>query len=199
MKRLFFSLAVLLLAVFTLNYTTVEAKTLEVQAISQSNGVLPKNGVRIPLVRINVRASDEDVTIESMTFTRSGLSSNEDIDRVWLQRDYSRLTRSRSFSNDDELTLEFTKDFVVKAGTTEQFYLLANLSVEGSGRSIQINLAGVEADADVIDPVYRARTTTNQTKNTARTPGVFTHSRARYDRSEYRIECRNSKCSLVKR
>jgi len=200
MKRLILAFGVLALTVFGLNYAETEAKTLQVQANSHA-GILPSNGVRIPLLQINLRAADEPVTVKSVTLSRSGLSSNEDIDRLWLQQEYVRLSRSRSFPNEDILTLNFTRDFIVEANTTERIYVLANLSFErGNGRTIKINLEDIETDALINAPQSQFQhSQTNTQQITTPTPVVSTRSKAPYDRSKYRIKCRNSRCSLIKR
>lgn len=206
MKPILYSLTILSFLLIGFTPLSTEAKTLEVQTVSNSN-TLPRNGVRIPLVQITMRASEENATVTSLTLSRSGLSSHEDIGRVWVQQDYIRLSQPRQFTNDDLLTLEFKKPFVIKAGTTERFSVLANLEFEGSGRTLQVNVEAIETDSEIIAPVFSAprtkvlpkKETTVSTETTPRIPGVFTTSKSRYDRSAYQIVCRNSRCQLVKK
>lgn len=199
MKKILCLLAILPLVLIGFNPLKAEAKTLEVQTISNS-GTLPRNGVRVPLIQVTMRAGDEDATVTSLTLSRSGLSSSEDIGRVWIQQDYLRLSHPRQFTNDDLLTLEFKKPFVVKAGTTERFSVLANLEFTGSGRTLQVNIEAIEADAEIIAPVFSAPRTKVLPKKetTTQSPGVSTTSKSRYDRSIYQIVCHNSRCQLVR-
>ena len=198
MKRFFIGLAILSFIILGANYATTEAKELSIQAFSQNN-TLPRNGVRIPMLELQLTAGNEAVTIKDITLVRSGLSSSDDIGSVWIQSGYSRLTRSREFTNDDELTLTFTRDLIIPAHQQIVLTVLANLEFEGSGRTLAISLKSLTTDAVLTAARSQTPTINSTTKTITKEPAQSTTRRSTYDRSLYRVQCRNSRCQLVKR
>ena len=198
MKRLILGLAVLSLVILGTNYTTTHAKELSVQAFSQK-GTLPLNGVRVPMLQLNLTAGNEAVTIKSVTLNRTGLSTSDDVGSVWIQNGYSRLTRSRQFNNDDELTLDFTRDLIIPANGKITLTVLANLEFEGGGRTLAINLQSFNTDAVLAEAQTQSQANSTTTKTVNNQPTQRTTRRSTYDRSLYKVQCRNSRCQLVKR
>jgi len=199
MKRFLLGLGALTLIILGFGQFDVQAKNLEVQATSQA-GNLPRNGVRIPLLQINLRAQTESVTVKSVVLSRSGLSSSDDIGRVWIQDEYVRLTRARQFTNDDILTLEFTRPLVIAPHETKRLTVLANLEFSGGGQTLRVDLQSIEADATLVSPNTVRQVPSSQRVDRRSSAGVKAkRTRFRYDRSKYRVKCRNSRCQLVLR
>jgi len=198
MKRLIFGLAILSLVILGTNYTTTQAKELSIQAYSQS-GTLPLNGVRVPMLQLNLTAGNEVVTVKDITLSRTGLSTSDDIGSVWIQNGYSRLTRSRQFNNDDQLTLDFTRDLIIPANGKVTLTVLANLEFEGGGRTLAINLVSLNTDAVLAEARTRTQANSTTTTTVNKAPVQKATRRSTYDRSQYRVQCRNSRCQLVRR
>lgn len=106
---------------------------------------IPKNGVRVPFTKMNLTAaSDGNVSVNSITVKRIGLSSYGDVDKVWAEVNGMIVASKKSMNSNDESILVFSPALVVPAGQTVTVDLLASLTGSGSGN---IGLAVVSASA----------------------------------------------------
>lgn len=187
MKKLIITLLILL---FT-PWQSASAAVLQSQAVSLNNRTLPKNGVRIPFISLNLKALDGSITVKSLTVERSGLSSNEDFGRVWAETTNYRRTQARRLSNDDQAELEFRNGLTIAQDEVVRLYVYANLEFEGSGLTAQLNLIDLEHDGET--PTQESTTETNADKIR------INQRQSAYDRSRFRIKCTRGKCRLVPR
>lgn len=213
MKSILIGLSILALTL--ISFPETQAQSLDIRSVPVNNGsVLPNNGVRVPFLQLVLQTGAEATTIRSVTLSRSGLSSSEDVGRVWLVDDFGiRLTRARQFNNDNFLTLELNRGgLTIPAFSTEVWTVVANLEFQGSGRTIAINLEDVEtgqSNRRFTQPSirsfgrstgrnFRLNSEITDVQPIRQTP-TTTKRRFSYDKSKYRVKCRNSRCQLVLR
>ncbi len=178
MKKLIFLLTATL---FTL--PTFAAGTLEI-SVSSYSGVVPKNGIRIPFLTIHATAKNEPVQISEVRVQRNGLSQDNDIARIIaITDDYRRSLNSGI--NEGIATLRFRKPLTIGVGETTDIIVYGNLQITAaSGRTIGLQLEGIESDAVEVIPIERSQTpiiTKPQTK------------------PMFKVVCRNRKCVRVRR
>ena len=178
-----------------LSFSTAQAATLKTQIINTTPGTLPKNAVRVPFLTLNLQAQDGPVTINNLVVERSGLSSNEDFGRIWAETTNYRRTTSRQFNNDSLVTLEFRNGLTLNQNQTTRVIVYANLEFENGGRSASFNLNAINHTANSTEPV------TNQTRSLTEPSKAATQTENRnlYDRTKFRISCKNQRCQLVPR
>ena len=133
---------------FLLITGTAFAATGELQISSHSvmPRVVPREGINIPLLSIDLTAKNEDIAIEKLVFQRTGLSDSQDIDSI---RAIGKNVYSRNFPvlTNDRATITFFGKWVIPEGTTETITITANLNVQGTGRTIGLNLVDVVSSA----------------------------------------------------
>jgi|GEM_PF-1355769 len=177
------------------SFSVAQAASLKTQVISSNLGSLPKNAVRVPFLTVNLQAQDGDVTLNNLVIERTGLSSNDDFGRIWAETSNYRRTNSRQFNNDSLVTLEFRNGLKLRDGETTRVTVYANLEFDGGGRSARFNLKSIDHNGDTTAPVtnqFRSNTPPSNAE-------VQTKSRARYDRTKFKISCKNQRCQLVPR
>ncbi len=114
------------------NSTTPVTASLKVAlaANTPASGIVVSHAARVPFTEINlVNDGAKDVTVDSITVKRVGLASDADFASVDLVDASTMLpinTTSKVFNSDHEAT--FTKDFVVKAGTTRTLIIAGNMA-----------------------------------------------------------------------
>ena len=106
---------------------------------------IPKNGVRVPFTKVNLTAaSDGNVSINSITVKRIGLSSYNDVDKVWAEYNGNVIASKKSMNSNDEAILVFSPALNIPAGQTLGIDLVASLTGTGTGN---IGLAVASASA----------------------------------------------------
>lgn len=128
----------------SVNAQSVDLDQVTITPISTRSSVYPRNGVRIPFLQFRVGAN-EDLVIENMTFQQTGLSSNDDIESVWVESRYGR-SNIGNVSNDGEAILTFPNGYEMEEGAQHVMVLYANLDGR-NGITIGFNLTGIETDA----------------------------------------------------
>jgi hypothetical protein len=95
---------------------------------------VPSTVSRVPFTKVNLTASNDGaITLESLTVTRTGLTSNSSGIKVWAEKDGSAVTSKRTLSS-DEAMLTFAPALTIPAGQTITLDILAELNaVEGNG------------------------------------------------------------------
>lgn len=165
------------------------AQDFKVLTQSLMGGVVPRNAVALPMLKVELTALD-DATLESVVLERAGLSTSEDIGRVWGQTDTFRRTNKRQFTNDDQVELTFNTPLNFAKGERQTLTVYANLNFESGGKTLFLNLLELKSQSSgpsisvpkVLSP---------------REPEVV-QSRS-YDRSKYKIRCKGGTCRLVER
>ena len=142
LSRILFS--ILLSTGLLFSWFTAEA-VVTIDSTPIPHSVLPRNGVRIPFLEVNVTTQGEAVRIKSFTVRKTGLSSNQDIESVRISAGYKTSYRA-SVDNDDLATLRFFRGYYIAPYRTETFVLYANLNVQGSNRTIGFELLDIESE-----------------------------------------------------
>ncbi len=157
--------------------------TVALAADTPASGIVVSNAARVPFTKINLTASaDGDVTVDSIVVQRTGLASDSAFSSLDLIDADTMLpinTTSKTLNSQHRAT--FTKDFVVKAGTTKSIILAANMgslaSYAGETPSlslVEVNLANGTVNGDL--PI----TGNYQTTNGSISIGTATVSRGAY-------------------
>jgi hypothetical protein len=136
----------LLFAILFISTSAFASGELLISSQSIVPNVVPKEGIGIPILKLNLTAKNEDISIEKLVFQRTGLSDSQD---VQLIRATGKSVYSRSFPmlTDDTATINFLGNFIIPAGTTETITVTANLNVQGMGRTIALNLVEIVSSA----------------------------------------------------
>ena len=137
----------LLLALIFVISSVVAGGDLQISTQPIHAGVIPMNSTGIPMLQINLTASDETVYLSKLIFNRTGLSSASDVKSI---RATGKNIRSRSFPMmyDDTATINFFGKFIIPANTTQTITITANLDVQGVGRSVGLDLVEVISSAE---------------------------------------------------
>lgn len=121
---------------------------LQISSHSVMPRVVPREGINIPLLSIDLTAKNEDIAIEKLVFQRTGLSDSQDIDSI---RAIGKNVSSRNFPvlTNDKASITFFGKWVIPKRTTETIIITANLKVQGTGRTIELNLVDVVSSATI--------------------------------------------------
>lgn len=185
MKQLLISFTLLLTIVFPI---FGQAQDLQVSSQKISGNTLPKNGVRVAFLRLKLLNTHENQNIKTLTIGRTGLSNFQDIGRIWAESDSFKRTHSRKLSADDQVELTFRSPLQLQKNIPTEITIYANLNFKQSGQTVSLNLLNIN----------KASTETLKTSTQKRIIPKTTKL-APYDRSKYRIKCRNSRCRLIPR
>ncbi|MCF7830968.1 hypothetical protein K9M41_03180 [Candidatus Gracilibacteria bacterium] len=176
---------IIILGLF-LSSTTFAMGDLEVSSW-QFSGVVPKNGIRIPFLTIQVTARNEEVQISEITVRRNGLSESSDISRLIAITDKFRRSLRTSFNNDDLATLKFRNPLVLTPNETHKITIYGNLNITAtSGRTIALSLENITSSANNISQPSVEETFQEYQKRTI-------PKRA----NRWRIKCVNRKCQRI--
>lgn len=206
MKKILFTLALsLLFSGWQAPASTAQAAELQTQVIPLNNRTLPRNGVRIPFLQINLRAVGGPVEINGLVVGRSGLSTSDDFGRIWAETSNYRRTTSRQLTNDDRVELEFRSPLVVSTNENQRLTVYANLEFEDGGRTASLNLLSIDHNGQMPQVEINLRNnltsseTTTQAEPVKMQVPVFTESKSKHDRTQFKIQCHNQVCQLVPR
>lgn len=201
MKKIVFLLGLsLVLSTWASPTLVAQAAQLQTQVVNLNNRTLPKNGVRIPFIQVNLRAIDGPVEIQSLVVSRTGLSTNEDFGRIWAETDQYKRSTSRRLTNDDQVELEFRTPLIIKPEQTQRLTIYANLEFEAGGRTAALNLVEINHNGVKQSEPEPATETEKATPSISlRQVPVFTQSRSQHDRRKFKISCKNQVCQLVPR
>jgi hypothetical protein len=101
----------------------------------------PLSTVAVPLLKVNVTAGSADASVSGFTVKRTGLGTNADFAKVWVEVDGARKGSQRSVSSDNTASLTFgTSPVTISAGQTKTFVFYANLgTTSGVANSLQLS------------------------------------------------------------
>ena len=108
----------------------------------------PESAARVPFVRAVLTASaDGDVTVKSVTASRTGLADDASFDGILLlDEDGAQIGNTKTLSSEHKVVLD--GGFTVKAGTSKVITIAANMVADNSGRTGQVaNLSITAVDA----------------------------------------------------
>ncbi len=180
---------ILVLALSLITTSSSFAAQLETQVVDLNHQTLPKNAVRVPFVQLNLTAIDGPIEINSLTVTRTGLSSNEDFGSIWAETKNYKRTQSRELNNDDVAELSFRTPLLIEEDQTETLTIYANLEFESGGRTGALSVTAIN----------HTGTETTAPQSPEKELPVITESQSHYDRTKFKIRCVNQQCQLVPR
>lgn len=140
MKKIYI---VSLFLIFSISLVPVVNAKIKVNSYKINNKAIPKNGVRIPFLKVKISAIDENVLISGFRITRQGLSSFSDFGRIWAETEDDFKSFKRKLNTDDFVEIPFRKSIKIQKGQNQIFKIYANLNVEGSGKTMALSLDGV--------------------------------------------------------
>ena len=95
-------------------------------------------------------AATENVSLESLTLKRTGLSTRTDVEKVWLEKNGVAVTNSASMGSDGVVVLNFKngKNTVTSAADTQEFDLVVKFKkTADTGDELALDLVGATASA----------------------------------------------------
>ena len=182
----------LLILATILNTSPVWAAPIQVEAQTIKNSTLPKNAIRVPFLRLKLSTESGTQMLSSLTIGRTGLSSSDDLGRIWAETDDYRRTTARQLNNDDQAELEFRTPLAVSASAPEWVTIYANVN-SSNNRTIGLKLLSLNSQTPL---EVKAEPKVNAPKAKSK---PSRSRKATYDRSKFRIKCKNSRCQLVPR
>lgn len=188
-------IASLLIVLTLITSTPILAAPIEVRQQNLATSILPKNAVRVPFLKIYVSASETNQSLKTLTLQRTGLSSREDLGRIWAETNTYRRSNSRQLSNDDQVQLTFRNPVSINTEEPLQVTIYANMSAENGNRTIGLSLLSIN---DQFSP-EAAKAEPKISSPSIKTKKTSSSSKSPYDRTKFRIKCKNSRCKLVPR
>lgn len=186
-------LSLILILLTFINASPTWAAPIEVKQVSLINDKIPKNAVRAPFLRIMLSTNSQNEFVKSLTIGRTGLSTNEDLGRIWAETDQYRRSNARQLTNDDQVELTFRSPLPITPEKPQWLTIYANIDSSSGNRTIGLSLLQVNREEPL--PL--------KTEPKVASPKVKTKpqksSKATYDRKKFRIRCKNSRCKLVPR
>ena len=106
---------------------------------------VPQNGARVPMAKVNLTAANDGaISVSSILVKRIGLSSYDNIDKVWAEKDGVIVASKKTMNSNDEATLTFSPALNINAGQTVALDLIASLKGTGAG-TIGLSIASASA------------------------------------------------------
>ena len=87
--------------------------------------VVPGGAQNVEYLSVVLQAMSGDVDVDSLTFHRGGVGSNDDFNKIYLYHDGSRLENGRTLNNDDEVT--FNVNLHINSGDSETLVVKADM------------------------------------------------------------------------
>ncbi len=155
--------------------------------ISRYQGFIPKNGISIPFLTLEMTAKEADVLVDEFNVEQRGLSAPTDFGRIWGMVD-GRRSYNSSVLHDGVARIRFKRTLVIPEGETKIVKVLGNMrSNFGTGRTVYFLLGRVDSTAD------RVLTFSPETKE--RVEPV----RKRKSKARFRIRCKDGKCVRIRK
>jgi hypothetical protein len=108
--------------------TTTGGLMVALAADTPASGIVVSSSARTPFTKINLTASEGDVTVSSLVVQRTGLGNDNaftTIDLIDAATGIALNKTSKSLNSDHQAT--FTDDFVVESGTTRSVIVAGNM------------------------------------------------------------------------
>lgn len=151
------------------NTSIPKAGTLDVALSSNTPpaAIIPQNTTAAKYLAIKLTAgATNDISLNTLTVTRTGLGDRNDFSKIWAEVDGARVSGRQSVGTDDKATLTFSPMYVVKAGTTVEMFIVAQMNNPGGGK---YNALVVSASSDVNSSAQNLTGTFPITGNTMQT------------------------------
>jgi len=130
---------------------TENVLTVSLDPATPAEQYVPGTGSHIPVMKFDLTAGSEDVTIKSVTAKLEGMVNKDHIKNVYIEDENGVvLTNLRPFNTDFEALLVFNGDYVVKAGEVKALYLV--MDVEDSvNELIKISITDIDANGTAVE------------------------------------------------
>ena len=100
------------------------------------------------MAKVNLTAANDGaITVNSITVKRVGLSTYNNVEKVWAEKDGVIVASKKSMNSSDESVLTFTPALTVSAGQTVALDLLVSLKLDGIVAAGNIGLSIASASA----------------------------------------------------
>ncbi len=139
--------------------TNNTAGDLNINVVDYSNQIRSVPMVGISIFNAIKFDATNDVTVNSVTLERVGLSSRSDIKGVWFEKDGIAVSSRGTVATDGKVMTNFNKGFKVKS--SETLDLVVELSGASAGAEVAFKFIGVDSTAK--NAVYNAVTSTYRT------------------------------------
>ena len=139
--------------------TNNTAGDLNINVVDYSNQIRSVPMVGISIFNAIKFDATNDVTVNSITLERVGLSSRSDIKGVWFEKDGIAVSSRGTVATDGKVMTNFNKGFKVKS--SETLDLVVELSGASAGAEVAFKFIGVDSTAK--NAVYNAVTSTYRT------------------------------------
>ncbi len=124
------------------NVITGSGLMVSLSASTPAAASVPQNGARVPMAKVNLTAANDGaVTVNSITVKRIGLSTYNQIDKVWAEKDGVIVASKKSMNSNDESILTFSPALTVNAGQTVSLDLIASLTSASGNIGLSIATA----------------------------------------------------------
>lgn len=134
--------------------TTASGVTVSLSSATPAAASIPKS-VGVPFTKLNLTAaSDGNVSVNSITVKRIGLSDYEDIDKVWAEQNGTIVASKKSMNSNDESILVFSPALTIPAGKTVGIDLFASLDSSAKSGNIGLSVASASAVGATAAAVY---------------------------------------------
>ncbi|NTW21946.1 hypothetical protein HGA34_00180 [Candidatus Falkowbacteria bacterium] len=143
-------------------YTGGSGVTVALSGMTPASASVPKNGARVPMAKVNLTAANDGaVTVSSLNLKRIGLSSYNQIDKVWAEKDGVIVASKKTINSNDEASLTFSPALVISAGQTVTIELLASLVNASGNIGLSVvsataggaNIAGLPVNGNLMAPI----------------------------------------------
>jgi len=102
---------------------------------SAGSQTVPNKGL-VTFGKFDVTAGSQDVSVNSISLKREGLSNRSDISRVYFELNSKRVSSRASININEEAIVSFTPALVIKAGSTLSLDLVVELSTATNGATV---------------------------------------------------------------
>lgn len=151
MKKYIFGFA-FLSTLFGVPAQAAEEMNTDVKVVQIGSGpsAIPRNGVRIPFLQFRVTA-EKDLIIKEITVQQTGLSTNDDVEDVYIESRYGKSNRG-NVDNDGVARIGFRDEYQMRAGAVHVMTVYANISGRW-GITIGFNLLNIETEeVEIVEP-----------------------------------------------
>ena len=120
----------------------ISPESREISVQHYNHRVVPLNAVRLPLMKITVKAK-QDISVSEIELYRSGLSSWDDFGNIWAETDSYRSSLRGHLNSDDYARIKFRSPINISAGNSETFTVYVNLELNNVGNTFSFSLEDV--------------------------------------------------------
>lgn len=121
--------------------------------MSAGSQTIPNKGL-VTFGKFDVTAGSQDVSVNSISLKREGLSNRSDISRVYFELNSKRVSSRASININEEAIVSFTPALVIKAGSTLSLDLVVELSTATNGATVgaehRFAVTWLDASANVV-------------------------------------------------